>query len=135
MSSDEPLVAAVYSPTISQKKTDFIWSTSAPELTPTSLATSGLSPSLVFIGGAISLDIELLLDKGKQKVIKVRGNEIATVKIPDGVRSITFTRVAKGIYGAGLIATKSGYGYFPLAPGSVLTKSSIPLSNIRVLTP
>jgi hypothetical protein len=99
------------------------------------LATSGLFPSLVFIGGAISLDIELLLDKGKQKVIKVRGNEIATVKIPDGVRSITFTRVAKGIYGAGLIATKSGYGYFPLAPGSVLTKSSIPLSNIRVLTP
>jgi len=100
-----------------------------------SLATSGVAPQLVFIGGTISLDIDLLLDKGKRKVIKVRGDEIATVKIPDGVRSITFSKVAKGIYGAGLIATKSGYGYFPLAPGSVLTKSSVPLSNIRVLTP
>ena len=135
ISSDEPLVASVYSPTFSQKKTDFIWSTSAPELTPISLATSGLAPQLVFIGGAINIDIELLLDKGKRKVINVRGNEIATVKIPDGARSITFVRVDKGIYGAGLIATKSGYGYFPLAPGSVLTKSSVPLSNIRVLTP
>ena len=135
ISSDEPLVASVYSPTFAQKKSDFIWSTSAPELVPMSLATSGVAPQLVFIGGTISLDIDLLLDKGKRKVIKVRGDEIATVKIPDGVRSITFSKVAKGIYGAGLIATKSGYGYFPLAPGSVLTKSSVPLSNIRVLTP
>jgi hypothetical protein len=135
ISSDEPLVASVYSPTFAQKKTDFIWSTSSPELTQISLATSGLSPLLVFIGGVISLDIELTLDKGKRKVVEVRGDEIATVKIPDGVRSITFLTVGKGIYGAGLIATKSGYGYFPLAPGSVLTKSSVPLSNIRVLTP
>ena len=135
ISSDEPLVASVYSSTFAQKKTDFIWSTSTPELTRISLATSGLAPRLVFIGGAISIDIELLLEKGKRKVLKVRGDEIATIKIPEGARSITFVKVGKGIYGAGLIATKSGYGYFPLAPGSVLTKSSVPLSNIRVLTP
>jgi hypothetical protein len=135
ISSDQPLVASVYSLTFAQKKADFIWSTSAPELVRMSLAISGLSPQLVFIGGTITLDIELLLDKGKRKVVKVRGDEIATIKIPDGVRSITFIKVAKGIYGAGLIATKSGYGYFPLSPGSVLTKSSVPLSNIRVITP
>ena len=99
------------------------------------MATSGLSPQLIFIGGAIKLDIELKFDKGKRKIINVRGEEIATIKIPAGVRSITFVKVAKGIYGAGLISSKSGYGYFPLAPGSVLTKSSVPLSNIRVLTP
>jgi hypothetical protein len=51
------------------------------------------------------------------------------------VRSISITDAGKGIYGAGLIATKSGYGYFPLTAGSVLTKSSVPMSNIRVLTP
>jgi len=135
ISSDEPLVASVYSPTNANKKTDFIWSTSVPELSQISMATSGLSPQLVFIGGAISVDIELSLDKGKRKTVKVRGEEIATFKIPDGVRSIKFVKVGKGIYGAGLITTKSGYGYFPLAPGSVLTKSSVPLSNIRVLTP
>jgi hypothetical protein len=135
ISSDEPLVASVYSPTFAEKKSDFIWSTSAPELSKITLATSGLSPQLIFIGGAIKLDIELKFDKGKRKIINVRGEEIATIKIPAGVRSITFVKVAKGIYGAGLISSKSGYGYFPLAPGSVLTKSSVPLSNIRVLTP
>jgi hypothetical protein len=135
ISSDEPLVASVYSPTFAEKKSDFIWSTSAPELSKITLATSGLSPQLIFIGGAIKLDIELKFDKGKRKIINVRGEEIATIKIPAGVRSITFVKVAKGIYGAGLISSKSGFGYFPLAPGSVLTKSSVPLSNIRVLTP
>ncbi len=135
ISSDEPLVASVYSSTFAEKKSDFIWSTSAPELSEISLATSGVSPQLIFIGAAIKLDIELLFDKGKRKVISVRGEDIATYKIPAGVRSITFVKVAKGIYGAGLITSVSGYGYFPLAPGSVLTKSSVPLSNIRVLTP
>jgi hypothetical protein len=135
ISSDQALVASVYSPTFAQEKADFIWSTSAPELSPISVAISGLAPHLVFIGGSISLDIEMVLDKGKRKVVEVRGDEISTVKIPDGVRSIKFSKVGKGIYGAGLISTKSGYGYFPLAPGSVLTKSSVPLANIGVLTP
>jgi hypothetical protein len=135
ISSDEPTVASVYSPTVAENQSDFIWSTSAPELTEVTFATSGLSPQLVFIGGAINLDLELFFNSGKRKVISITGDEIATVQIPDGVRSIKFIKVSKGSYGAGLIATKSGYGYFPLAPGSVLTKSSVPLSNIRVLTP
>ena len=135
IASDEPIVASILSPTIAANKSDFIWSTSAPELTQITFATSGLSPQLVFIGGVISIDLELFFNNGKRKVVAVKGDEIATVQIPDGVRSFKFIKVSKGIYGAGLIATKSGYGYFPLAPGSVLTKSSVPLSNIRVLTP
>jgi len=135
IASDEPIVASVLSPTIAESQSDFIWSTSAPELTEITFATSGLSPQLVFIGGAIKLELELFFNSGKRKAISVRGDEIATVQIPDGVRSFKFIKVSQGIYGAGLIATKSGYGYFPLAPGSVLTKSPVPLSNIRVLTP
>jgi hypothetical protein len=135
IASDEPLVASVYSPTFAKKKSDFIWSTSAPELSDFSFAISGLSPKLIFIGATVKLDIELFFDKGKRKVVTVKGEEIATFKIPDGVRSISFSKVSKGIYGAGLVSTTSGYGYFPLAAGSALTKSSVPLSNIRVLTP
>lgn len=135
IASDEPIVASVLSPTIAEGQSDFIWSTSAPELTQTTFATSGLSPQLVFIGGAIDIDMELFFNNGKRKVISIRGDEIATVQIPEGVRSFKFIKVSKATFGAGLIATKSGYGYFPLAPGSVLTKSSVPLSNIRVLTP
>jgi hypothetical protein len=135
ISSDEPLVASVFSETNAEGKTDFIWSTSAPELIKFSLATTGIAPQLIFIGGAINIEAELFFGKGKRKQIKINGDEIATFKVPDGVRSVTFTTVGKGIYGAGLIATKSGYGYFPLAAGSVLTKSSVPVSNIRVLSP
>lgn len=135
ISSDEPLVASVFSETNAEGKTDFIWSTSAPELIKFSLATTGIAPQLIFIGGSIKIEAELFFGKGKRKQIKINGDEIATFKVPDGVRSVTFTTVGKGIYGAGLIATKSGYGYFPLAAGSVLTKSSVPVSNIRVLSP
>jgi hypothetical protein len=135
ISSDEPLVASVFSETIAEGKADFIWSTVAPELTKFSLATTGLSPQLIFIGSSIKIEAELFFSKGKRKQINISGEEIATLKIPDGVRSLTFTKVGKGIYGAGLIATKSGYGYFPLSAGSVLTKSSVPISNIRVLSP
>ncbi len=135
ITSDEPLVASVFSETLAEGKSDFIWSTAAPELTKFSISTTGLAPQLIFIGSSINIEAELFLSKGKRKQIKISGEEIATFKVPDGVRSVTFTKVGKGIYGAGLIATKSGYGYFPLTAGSVLTKSSVPVSNIRVLSP
>jgi len=133
--SDEPLVASVYSPTFANKKSDFIWSTMAPELSKSTFAISGLSPKLYFIGKNIDLEAELFYGKGKRKNLSVKGEGLATLEIPDGVRSISFTKVGKGIYGAGLISTASGYGYFPIAAGSTLTKSSVPLSNIRALTP
>jgi hypothetical protein len=135
ITSDEPLVASVFSSTLAEGKSDFIWSTAVPALAKFTLATSGIAPQLIFIGSSISAEAELFFNNGKRKQVIIRGSEIATLKVPDGVRSVTFTKVGKGIYGAGLVATKSGYGYFPLAAGSALTKSSVPLSNIRVLTP
>lgn len=135
ISSDEPIVASVFSQTLAEGKSDFIWSTGAPELTKFTLSSSGLSPQLIFIGDSVKVDLELFFSNGKRKQVSAVGAGIATIKIPDGVRSISILKVAKGNYGAGLIATKSGYGYFPLSPGSVLTKSSVPISNIRVLTP
>jgi len=135
ISSDEPIVASVFSQTIAEGKSDFIWSTASPALSEFTLSTSGLSPQLIFIGQNVKVELELFFGNGKRKNLRVKGEDIATVKIPDGVRSISIQKAGKGIYGAGLIATKSGYGYFPLSPGSVLTKSSVPMSNIRVLTP
>jgi hypothetical protein len=135
ISSDEPLVASVFSSTLAEGKSDFIWSTAVPALTKFTLATTGISPQLIFIGSSIRAEAQLFFNNGKRKQVIIRGSEIVTLKVPDGVRSVTFTKVGKGIYGAGLVATKSGYGYFPLAAGSLLTKSSVPLSNIRVLTP
>ncbi len=135
ISSDEPVVASVFSQTVAEGKSDFIWSTAVPELNKLTLSTSGLVPQLIFIGEKVKVDLELFFSNGKRKNLQAAGEGIATLKIPDGVRSISILKAAKGNYGAGLIATKSGYGYFPISSGSVLTKSSIPTSNIRVLTP
>jgi len=135
ISSDEPVVASVFSQTVAEGKSDFIWSTAVPELNKLTLSTSGLAPQLIFIGEKVKVDLELFFSNGKRKNLQAAGEGIATFKIPDGVRSISILKAAKGNYGAGLIATKSGYGYFPISSGSVLTKSSIPTSNIRVLTP
>jgi hypothetical protein len=135
ITSDEPIVASVFSPTISEGKSDFIWSTAANELKPSVFSVAGLAPQLIFIGAKVNLELELFFSGGKRKSISVDAEDIATVKIPDGVRTISVVRADKGIYGAGLIATKSGYGYFPLSAGTALTKSSVPMSNIRVLTP
>ena len=135
ISSNEPLVASVFSSTLAEGKSDFIWSTAVPALTKFSLATTGIAPQLIFIGAAITAEAQLFFNNGERKKVVISGSEIATLKVPDGVRSVTFTQVGKGIYGAGLVATKSGYGYFPLVAGSVLTKSSVPRSNIRVLSP
>lgn len=135
ISSDEPIVASVFSQTIAEGKADFIWSTASPEVGEFTFSISGLSPQLIFIGESAKVELELFYNNGKRKNINVTGEGLASLKIPDGVRSITVIKSSKAVYGAGLIATKSGYGYFPLSTGSELTKSSIPASNIRVITP
>lgn len=46
ITSDEPIVASVFSPTISEGKSDFIWSTAANELKPSIFSVAGLAPQL-----------------------------------------------------------------------------------------
>ena len=135
ITSDQPILGSVFSKTISQGKGDFVWSTSAPDLTEFTLATTGLAPTLVFTGKSIRLNAEVISTNGVSKVIDVRGQDIATLVLDDRTRAVTFTKISPGTSGAALISSKSGYGYIPLTPGSVLTKSSIPSSNIRVLNP
>ena len=135
ITSDEPILGSVFSKTISQRKSDFVWSTAAPDLTEFTLATTGLAPTLVFTGKSINVTAAVTLTNGSAKTINVRGQDIATLVLSDKARSVTFTKISNGTSGAALISSKSGYGYLPLTPGSVLAKSSIPSSNIRVLNP
>jgi hypothetical protein len=99
------------------------------------LATTGLAPTLVFTGDRITVNLELTYTSGKTKKVSIEADDIATFVVPAAVRSVTFSRISAGTSGAALISSKSGYGYLPLTPGSVLTKSSVPASNIRVLNP
>ena len=135
ITSDQPILGSVFSPTNAQGKRDFVWSTAAEDLTEFTMATTGLAPTLVFTGKDVRLNLELTFTNGKSKTIEVKQEDIATFKVPDAVRSVSFTKISRGTSGAALIASRSGYGYLPLNPGSALTKSSVPASNIRVLNP
>jgi len=135
ISSDRPVVGSVYSSTYAESKSDFVWSTSTAPMKEYSLAVSGLAPTLVFSGEKVSISISVLYTNKKEKKFTVTGEGIATFKVPDNARTINFTKVSKKTYGGALISTQSGYGYFPLVPGSELTRVLLPSANIRVLNP
>ncbi|CAB4330295.1 MAG: hypothetical protein F2851_00540 [Actinobacteria bacterium] len=133
--SDQPILGSVFSKTLAEGKSDFVWSTSAPKLSDFTLATTGLAPTLVFTGKSVRATLEVVSSKGELRSVIIRGEDIATYKVSASTRSVRFTKIARGVTGAALISSKSGYGYLPLTPGSVLTKSAIPTSNISVLNP
>jgi hypothetical protein len=135
ISSDRPVVGSVYSSTYAESKSDFVWSTSTAPMKEYSLAVSGLAPTLVFSGENVSISISVLYTNKKEKKFTVTGEGIATFKVPDNARTINFTKVSEKTYGGVLISTQSGYGYFPLVPGSELTRVLLPSANIRVLNP
>lgn len=133
--ADRPVVASVKSQTLVGGKSDFVWSTPVTELVASRYSVTGTSPLLVFTGEKIAVDLEIGSPKGKLTRLELRGSGILTQQIGEKARTITITKSSSGVYAAALISSKSGYGFAPLAPGSVLTKSSIPRSNIRVLIP
>jgi Family of unknown function (DUF5719) len=131
----EPIVAAVKSRITDSRKSDYVWSTPAPELTELTMAITGLSPLIVFAGEQINVSIDLRLVNGKTVTKSVVGNEITTWRPPSAARSITITKVKKGTFAGAIVTSVNGIGYFPFAVGSELAKIEIPDSNIQVLNP
>jgi hypothetical protein len=65
----------------------------------------------------------------------VTGSDIANWRVPTNARSFTITKAGAGTFAGALVSSINGYGYFPIAVGSLLTKIEVPDSNIRVLNP
>jgi hypothetical protein len=135
ITSTEPVVAAIKSTATVSGKKDFVWSTSAPGLVPLTIAISGLTPLVSFTGESINVSLDVTLNNGKVVRKNVKGTDIATWRAPDAARSFTITKVGPDTFAAALVSSINGYGYFPIAPGSLLTKIELPDSNIRVLNP
>ena len=135
LTSTEPVVAAIKSTVTVSGKKDFAWSTSAPALVPLTIAISGLTPLVSFTGESINVSLDVTLKNGKVVRKNVKGTDIATWRAPDAARSFTITKVGPDTFAAALVSSINGYGYFPIAPGSLLTKIELPDSNIRVLNP
>jgi hypothetical protein len=135
LKSERPFVASVFTKTTALRKTDFLWSTAVPPLSKSIYSITGMAPLLVFTGETIEIDLELTSIKGKKQKVSIRGDEIATYQLSDRIRSFEILKTSEETYGAGLITSKSGFGYAPLVPGSTLTRTTIPTANIRVLIP
>lgn len=131
--SDRPILASVYSEIAASGRNDFLWNTATTQLTPMTLAISGLEPTLVFTGDEIRVGIESHLNNGRTMVTTVKGSEIASWKAPSGTRSIKITSVSSGVFGSGLVTSVNGIGTFPLIPGSLVSRVAVPSSNIAVI--
>lgn len=135
ISSNRPIVGAVYSSTFAEGKSDFLWSTATSAMSEYSLAVAGLAPVLSFTGKRVSISLTVRFTNKKDKNFEIKGEEIATFRVPDNARTVIFNKVSANTFGGALISTQSGYGFFPLIPGSQLTRALLPSQNIRVLNP
>jgi hypothetical protein len=135
ITSTEPVVAAVESSVAVGGRRDFTWSTPAPELSAFTMAVTGLAPLIAFTGAEINVAVDITLVNGKVVRKTIKGADIATWKVPVAARSFTITKVGKQTYAGALVSSVNGYGYFPIAAGSVLTRVEVPDSNIRILNP
>ena len=135
ITSDQPIVASVSSTVNTKTHKDFVWSTPVQALEPMKIAITGLTPVIVFAGDAIAVKIEVTLINGKTVRSTIRGSDIAIWRAPQLARSLTIMQASKDSFASALVASDNGYGYFPITPGSTLTKVEIPQSNIRVLNP
>ena len=135
LTSDQPLVAAIRSRATSNGNSDFVWSTPSPALTPLRIAIGGISPRIIFAGDAIAVDLRVEFLNGKVKEQSITGSDLVSWQVPDNTIAITVLSAGKENYAGALVASKSGYAFFPIASGAELTKVAIPSSNIRVLNP
>ena len=135
VTASEPVVAAVKSTVVVSGRKDFVWSTAAPELTPLTIAVTGLTPFVSFAGERINVSLDVTLVNGKVVRQNVKGTDIANWRVPANARSFTLIKVGEATYAGALVSSVNGYGYFPIAAGSVLTKIEVPDSNIRVVNP
>jgi hypothetical protein len=135
LSADRPIIAAVFSKTLVANKSDFLWSTPVPELQASAYSVTGTSPLLVLTGEKISVDLEIGAPKGKIFKVELRGSGLITYQVGDKARTVRVVKTSADTHGAALINSASGSGYAPLLPGTSLTRSSVPQSDIRVLIP
>ena len=135
ISSNEPVIASVQSSVVISGRKDFVWSTPSPELTPLTIAVTGLTPLIAFAGTDINVALDVTLVNGKVIREQIKGSDIALWRAPVSARSFTITRASRSVFAGALVSSVNGYGFFPIAPGSQLTKIELPDSNIRVLNP
>ena len=129
--SDQPVVASL----ISQNSVDFGWSSTATPFTKMALNFAGLTPSFLFTGRDISLDIQMVLDNGKRVSSHLSDSSFIAWSPSGKIRTITFTSQGKKpVYGGALISSQSGFAYLPLQSNTTPTQTLLPITDVHSLT-
>ena len=132
ITSTVPIVAAVKSNVSTPTFKDFSWSSGATRFEKISMNLYGLEPQITFVGDRIRVDIDWRDSRGKSKRFTLKGEEIASWKVPPNTRAISFTN-RSGAIGAMSWSTQDGISYLPLITGSVIESSSRPVTDISVI--
>ena len=99
------------------------------------MAVTGLTPAIIFASAAISVQIEVAYLNGKKSQVAIKGSDVAIWHVPNSAQSFTIIKSSANTYAGALTSDDNGYGYIPIAPGSLLARVEVPRSNIRVLNP
>lgn len=137
ITSDQPIVAGVYTYLESKTLRDFLWSTPSGALTQASLNIDGLEPTLTMIGSAIDVNIKWSDNRNKSFSKIIHASDLMNWKVPPNTRSIEVTslRTSVPLEGGGLIwRSPAGIAFLPFKTGSTLESSSLPISNIAIIS-
>lgn len=137
ITSDQPVLASVFSSFIYGKRTEIAWATGSDQLVKWSANLTGSRPTLTFSGEKINVDISATGVNGKKITNKVTGSNFAIWKAPAGLNRIQITARSKGISG-GLIFLPDngniGSSYIPMNNGANLETASEPVADASVIT-
>ena len=129
--SDQPLVASL----LSQNNADFGWSAASTPFSKMALNFASLTPSFLFTGTNLSIDLQMVLDNGKRVSKTLSDSSFIAWSPGSKIRTITFTSRGKNpVYGGALISSQSGFAYLPLESNTTPTQTLLPITDVHTLT-
>lgn len=137
ITSDQPIVASVYTYIESKSSRDFTWSTPSGNLIKASINIDGLEPNLALAGSSIDVNIKWTDFRNKSFIKTIHASDLINWKVPANTRLIEVTslRTSVPLEGAGFVwGSTGGIAFLPLKTGSILESSSLPISNISVIS-
>lgn len=137
ITSDQPIVASVYTYIESKSSRDFIWSVPSGTLAKAAINIDGLEPTLVLTGASIDLNIRWSNYQNKTFSKVIHASDLVNWKVPANTRLIEVTALRNSVplEGAGFIwRSAAGIAFLPLKSGSTLESSSLPISNIAIIS-
>jgi hypothetical protein len=127
--ADVPISASVLS-TVSG---DLVWSTSAPEITDTSIQLGGFTPLIRIYGKNIDVNLSWIDKNGKRGGKHLVGTDTLAFRPKLGLLRAQFTANIGDNFGSLLVNSGGGYSVLPIASGSHLESSTLPRSDARAI--